>query len=297
MNFNIRNLDIKVRGNDKKHIFKIFMILVLINVLVTIVVLLFANVEILKTILLYIMSTVYVGIVVYIIKKENKVIGKSKESFENKYDPILTKFIIKNEFILDNELLNAEIYYLIKKGYVEIDKENNVLRLKDRNQFKQIDALERIDSEKIKEYSTNEVPSYESMFIGKILFAFHDEIELNEFKRNQKENYYLERGEMCKLAMEKMLLYEIEKKNMLGQKSSNMNFVSVAGILNIITSIMLFMVIGRFNVILLLATIINIVLNAVIIKNENILAYKYSEDVIKYIDNLLEYVSILKKEK
>ena len=297
MNFNIRNLDIKVRGNDKKHIFKIFMILVLINVLVTIVVLLFANVEILKTILLYIMSIVYVGIVVYIIKKENKVIGKSKESFENKYDPILTKFIIKNEFILDNELLNAEIYYLIKKGYVEIDKENNVLRLKDRNQFKQIDALERIDSEKIKEYSTNEVPSYESMFIGKILFAFHDEIELNEFKRNQKENYYLERGEMCKLAMEKMLLYEIEKKNMLGQKSSNMNFVSVAGILNIITSIMLFMVIGRFNVILLLATIINIVLNAVIIKNENILAYKYSEDVIKYIDNLLEYVSILKKGK
>lgn len=297
MNFNIRNLDIKVRGNDKKHIFKIFMILVLINVLVTIVVLLFANVEILKTILLYIMSIVYVGIVVYIIKKENKVIGKSKESFENKYDPILTKFIIKNEFILDNELLNAEIYYLIKKGYVEIDKENNVLRLKDRNQFKQIDALERIDSEKIKEYSTNEVPSYESMLIGKILFAFHDEIELNEFKRNQKENYYLERGEMCKLAMEKMLLYEIEKKNMLGQKSSNMNFVSVAGILNIITSIMLFMVIGRFNVILLLATIINIVLNAVIIKNENILAYKYSEDVIKYIDNLLEYVSILKKGK
>ena len=297
MNFNIRNLDIKVRGNDKKHIFKIFMILVLINVLVTIVVLLFANVEILKTILLYIMSIVYVGIVVYIIKKENKVIGKSKESFENKYDPILTKFIIKNEFILDNELLNAEIYYLIKKGYVEIDKENNVLRLKDRNQFKQIDALERIDSEKIKEYSTNEVPSYESMFIGKILFAFHDEIELNEFKRNQKGNYYLERGEMCKLAMEKMLLYEIEKKNMLGKKSSNINFVSIAGILNIITSIMLFMVIGRFNINLLLATNINIALIAVIIKNENILAYKYSEDVIKYIDNLLEYVNILKKGK
>ena len=78
MNFNIRNLDIKVRGNDKKHIFKIFMILVLINVLVTIVVLLFANVEILKTILLYIMSIVYVGIVVYIIKKENKVIKATK---------------------------------------------------------------------------------------------------------------------------------------------------------------------------------------------------------------------------
>ena len=101
---------------------------------------------------------------------------------------------------------------------------------------------------------------------------------------------------MCKLAMEKMLLYEIEKKNMMGQ-SSNVNFISIAGILNIITSIMLFMVIGRFNIVLLLATIIHIALNAVIIKNENILAYKYSEDVIKYINNLLEYVDILKKEK
>lgn len=298
MDFNLRNLDIKIRGNDKKDIFKIFMILILVNVLVTIVVVLFANVEILKTILLYIMSVVYVGTAVYIVKKENEeVIGKPKESFENKYDPILTRFIIKNEFVLDNELLNAEIYYLIKKGYVEIDKENNILRLKDRTQFKQIDALERIDSDKIKEYSSNEIPSYESMFIGKILFAFHDEIELNEFRRNQRGNYYLERGEMCKLAMEKMLLYEIEKKNMLGQASSNMNFVSIAGILNIITSIMLFMVIGRFNIILLLATVINIALNAVIIKNENILSYKYSEDVIKYIDNLLEYVDLLKKGK
>lgn len=298
MNFNLKNLDIKIRGNNKKDIFKIFMILILINVLLTIVVVLFANVEILKTILLYIMSVVYIGTVVYIIKKENEeVIGKPKKSFENKYDPILTRFIIKNEFVLDNELLNAEIYYLIEKGYVEIDKENNILRLKDRTQFKQIDALERIDSDKIKEYSSNEIPSYESMFVGKILFAFYDEIQLNEFRRNQKGNYYFERGEMCKLAMEKMILYEIEKKNMLGQSSSNINFLSISGILNIITSIMLFMVIGRFNIILLLATIINIALNVVIIKNENILSYKYSEDVIKYIDNLLEYVNILKKGK
>ena len=297
MNFNIKDLDIKIRGNDKKEIFKILMILVLINVVITVVVVIFANVEILTTILLYIMSVVYVGTVIYIIKKENEgVMAKPKEGFENKYDPILTRFLIKNEFILDNELLNAEIYYLIKKGYVEIDKENNMLRLKDRTKFKQIDALERINSDKIKEYSTDEIPSYESMFIGKILFAFHDEIGLNEFRKNQRENYYLQRGEMCKLAMEKMLLYEIEKKNMMGQ-SSNFNFISIAGILNIITSIMLFMVIGRFNIVLLLATIMNIALNAVIIKNENILAYKYSEDVIKYIDNLLEYVDILKKEK
>ena len=297
MDFNIKNLDIKIRGKDKKQIFKIFMILVLINVLINIVVLVFSNVEILKTILLYVMSVVYVGTVIYIIQKENKeVIGKPKEGFKNKYDPILTRFLIKNEFVLDNELLNAEIYYLIEKGYAEIDKENNILRLKDRTQFKQIDALERINSDKIKEYSTDDIPSYESMFIGKILFAFHDEIELEELQRNQRKNYYLQRGEMCKLAMEKMILYEIEKRNMMAQ-SSNFNWISIAGILNIITSIMLFMVIGRFNIVLLLATIINIALNVVIIKNENVFAYKYSEDVIKYIDNILEYVEGLKTEK
>ena len=298
MNFNIKNLDIKIRGNDKKKIFKILMILVLINVIMTILIFLFANLEILKTIVLYVMSVVYVGVVIYIIKRENEtVITNSKKIFENKYDPILTRFLVKNEFNLDNDLLNSEIYYLIKKGYVEIDREKNVLRLKDRGQFKQIDALERIDRNKITEYSTEEIPSYESMFIGKILFAFHNEIELNEFNKNKKENYYLQRGEMCKLAMEKMILYEIEKNNMMGGQVSNLNFVSIAGIVNIITSIMLFMVIGRLNLILVLAMIINIALNAIIIKNENILAYKYSEEIIKYIDNLLEYVDMLKKGK
>ena len=298
MNFNMKNLDIKIRGNDKKEIFKILMILVLINVIMTILIFLFANLEILKTIVLYVMSVVYVGVVIYIIKRENEtVITNSKKIFENKYDPILTRFLVKNEFNLDNDLLNSEIYYLIKKGYVEIDREKNVLRLKDRGQFKQIDALERIDRNKITEYSTEEIPSYESMFIGKILFAFHNEIELNEFNKNKKENYYLQRGEMCKLAMEKMILYEIEKKDMMGGQVSNLNFVSIAGILNIITSIMLFMVIGRMNIVLLLTTIINIALNAIIIKNENILAYKYSEEIIKYIGNLLEYVDMLKKGK
>ena len=78
--------------------------------------------------------------------------------------------------------------------------------------------------------------------------------------------------------------------------TNNFNFISIAGILNIITSIILFMVMGRFNIILLLATIINIALNAIIIKNENILSYKYSEEITKYIDDLLEYVEILKKK-
>ena len=295
MNFHIKNLDIKIRGNDRKIISKIFMTLVLINVCITILVSVFANIEVLRTIFLYMISVVYIGTVVYIIKKENQTREvKPKENFENKYDPILTRFLIKNEFILDNELLNAEVYYLMEKGDVELNKENHTLRLKNRSKFKQIDALEKIDSNKIKEYSSDEIPSYENMFIGKILFAFHDEIELNEFKKNQGEKYYLQRGEMCKLVMEKMILYEIQKKNMMGQTN---NVIPIAGILNIITSIMLFIIIGNLNIVLALATVINIILSVFIIKGENILAYKYSEDVIKYIDSLLEYVDILKRRK
>lgn len=288
------NFNLKIKGKDKKEILKIIMIVILVNILATMIVVFFASVEILKTIILYLISIGYVGYVIYIWKKEteNKVVAK-KENFENKYDPILTRFFLKNEFELDESLLNAEIYYLIRKGYVCIEKEKNTLKLKDRKQFKQMDALERINNEKIKEYSTEEIPSYESMFIGKILFAFHDEIELNELKRNIHQNYYQQRGEMCKLAMEKMILFEIEKHHMMGE-SSNLNFLSVACILNIITSFLLFIVMARFNIVLLLATIINIVLNVLIIKNENILAYKYSDEIIKYINDLEEHVAILK---
>ena len=292
------DFNIKIKEKDKKQISKIFMVLIIINILITILIFLFGNVRILKSIILYIMSVMYIGLAIYIIKKENtlEVTGKLEEDFKSKYDPILTRFLLKNEFVLDDELLNAEICYLIRKGYVDIDKEKNVLRLKDKTKFKQIDALDRIDNNKIEEYSSDEVPSYESLFVGKILFAFHNEIDLNEFKRNQKENYYLKRGEMCQLIMEKMLLYELEKKNMLGEKS-NLNLICIEAILNIITSIILFVVIARFNIVLLLATIINIALSAIIIKNENMLSYKYSEDVIKYIGDLLEYVKVLKRGK
>ena len=206
------NLNIKVRGENKKEISKILIGLIILNIIVSIITIIFVNNEILKTIILYLISIIYIGITIYIIKKVNeKPILTKKEKFENKYDPILTRFFIKNEFELDDTLLNAEIYYFIKKGYVTIDKNNNILKLNNREQFKPIPPLEQINNNKIAECSTEEIPSYESMFINKILFAFHDEIQINEFNKNIKENYYHQRGELCKLAMEKMILFEIEK--------------------------------------------------------------------------------------
>lgn len=290
------DFNIKIKEENKKEISKIFMVLIIVNILITILAFIFTGVSIFKTIILYIMSVFYIVMAIWILKKENTKVTISNGTFKSKYDPILTRFLLKNEFVLDNELLNSEICYLIRKGYVELDKEKNILRLIDKTKFKQIDALDRIDNNKIEDYSTDEIPSYENLFIGKILFAFHDEIDMSEFKRNQKENYYLKRGEMCQLIMEKMLLYELEKKNMLEQKS-NLNFIFIEGILNIITSILVFVVIARFNIVLLLATIINIALSAIIIKNENMLSYRYSEDVTKYIGDLLEYVKLLKKGK
>ena len=288
------NLNIKVRGENKKEISKILIGLIVLNIIVSIITIIFVNNEILKTIILYLISIIYIGITIYIIKKVNeKPILTKKEKFENKYDPILTRFFIKNEFELDDTLLNAEIYYLIKKGYVTIDKNNNILKLNNREQFKPIPPLEQINNNKIAECSTEEIPSYESMFINKILFAFHDEIQINEFNKNIKENYYHQRGELCKLAMEKMILFEIEKNNMLKQ-TNNINFISIISILNIVTAIIVLLVMARFNILLLLAVFINIALNVIIIKNENILSYKYSEEIIKYIDDLLEYVKILK---
>ena len=288
------NLNIKVRGENKKEISKILIGLIVLNIIVSIITIIFVNNEILKTIILYLISIIYIGITIYIIKKVNeKPILTKKEKFENKYDPILTRFFIKNEFELDDTLLNAEIYYLIKKGYVTIDKNNNILKLNNREQFKPIPPLEQINNNKIAECSTEEIPSYESMFINKILFAFHDEIQINEFNKNIKENYYHQRGELCKLAMEKMILFEIEKNNMLKQ-TNNINFISIISILNIVTAIIVLLVMAKFNILLLLAVFINIALNVIIIKNENILSYKYSEEIIKYIDDLLEYVKILK---
>ena len=290
MNFRMKNIDIKIMKNNRKNILKIFLLLIIINIFVTIIGAIFANIEILKSILLYIISVIYIGICIYILKKQKNI--KIIKNFENKYDPILTSFLIKNEFVLDNALLNAYIYYLIEQEHIEVDKEKQILKLKDRARFVQIGALEKINDTNIKDFSSNEIPSYENMFIGKILFAFHDEIDLNEFRRNKIQNYYLQRGEMCKILIEKMILYEIQKRNMMGRANKD---ITIVGILNIITSIVLFIIIGRLNFVFIIANIINILLSALIIKGEKIWDYHYSEDVEAYIYNLLEYVNTLNK--
>ncbi len=290
MNFRMKNIDIKIMKNNKKNILKIFLLLIIINIFVTIIGAIFANIEILKSILLYIISVIYIGICIYILKKQKNI--KIIKNFENKYDPILTSFLIKNEFVLDNALLNAYIYYLIEQEHIEVDKEKQILKLKDRARFVQIGALEKINDTNIKDFSSDEIPSYENMFIGKILFAFHDEIDLNEFRRNKIQNYYLQRGEMCKILIEKMILYEIQKRNMMGRANKD---ITIVGILNIITSIVLFIIIGRLNFVFIIANIINILLSALIIKGEKIWDYHYSEDVEAYIYNLLEYVNTLNK--
>ena len=72
MNFRMKNIDIKIMKNNRKNILKIFLLLIIINIFVTIIGAVFANIEILKSILLYIISVIYIGICIYILKKQKE---------------------------------------------------------------------------------------------------------------------------------------------------------------------------------------------------------------------------------
>ena len=47
MNFRMKNIDIKIMKNNRKNILKIFLLLIIINIFVTIIGTIFANIEIL----------------------------------------------------------------------------------------------------------------------------------------------------------------------------------------------------------------------------------------------------------
>lgn len=282
-------MNLRLTNENKKYISKIILIMSIVNLIIIILSIGFIKTEIIENIILYIISIAFIIEIVLILKNiRNNSDMNFKENDEYKYDPILNNFLVKNEFILDQDLINDEILYLKEKGFIEyIEKEGKkVIKLSEKQKFIQIDALERINDEKIKEYSTEEIPSYESLFIKKILFPFKDEILEQELDENIKNNYYYKRGELCKLIMERMILYELEKKNMLS-KSSTKNKFAIFLIINIITNILLFIVLAKFNILLILAVVINLIIKGIMLKNERLLSYNYTEEVNIYIDKLI----------
>ena len=105
-----------------------------------------------------------------------------------------------------------------------------------------------------------------------------------------RDNYYSERMEMCSLVMEKMLVYDLEKRNMVTAENSIEPF-SVILLINIIAAMLLFAAMGSWNILWILAIISNIVISGMIFKQEKVFSYKYIEELDKYIDDLAEFFS------
>lgn len=282
-------INFKVKKENKKEIGKLVLIIILISIIFSIINIIMPINKILENIILYLMAIFYIVMTLLILKKINEEeIIKKEEKFEEKYNPILNQFLLKNEFIPDEKLIKEELSNLIERGYIErtTKNEQEIYILKNREKFKTIDSLEKITQEKIKEYSTEEIPSYESLFVNKILFAFENEISQEDLNKKIQNNYYYERGQICKLTMERMLLFELEKNNMLKSTKKN-NIFAIVLIINIIADIIFFVTMARFNIILLLSIIINIALDGMMLKNEKLMAYNFTDEVNEYIEELL----------
>ena len=282
-------INFKVKKENKKEIGKLILIIILISIIFSIINIIMPMNKIIENIILYVMAIFYIVMTLIILKKINEEeIIKKEENFEEKYNPILNQFLLKNEFILDEKLIKKELSNLIERGYIErtTKNEQEIYILKNREKFKTIDSLEKITQEKIKEYSTEEIPSYESLFVNKILFAFENEISQEDLNKKIQNNYYYERGQICKLTMERMLLFELEKNNMLKSTKKN-NIFAIVLIINIIADIIFFVTMARFNIILLLSIIVNIALDGMMLKNEKLMAYNFTDEVNEYIEKLL----------
>lgn len=280
-------INFKVKKENKKEIGKLALIIILVSIIFSIINIIMPINKIVENIILYVMAIFYIVMTLIILKKINEEEIVKKEDFEEKYNPILNQFLLKNEFIPDEKLIKEELSNLIERGYIEkyTKNEQEIYILKNREKFKAIDSLEKITQEKIKEYSTEEIPSYESLFVNKILFAFENEISQEDLNKKIQSNYYYERGQICKLTMERMLLFELEKNNMLKSTKKN-NIFAIVLIINIIADIIFFVTMARFNIILLLSIIINIALDGMMLKNEKLMAYNFTDEVNEYIEEL-----------
>lgn len=284
-----------ITTQSKNIIKKIILILIIFNVLIAIFMGLIPLDGIAKTIVVLLIAIVQILFLlkIFLVIKNQK--DEKKENFEVKYDPLLTYFL-KNQSIENVEkienLIFSELMDLSRRGYVEIIKNNDdeIYKLKEKDKFTRMNGLENIDKKQIEMYSTVDIPAYENLFVTKILFPFSDEISRRDISKKVKEGYYKERMELCSFVMEKMVVYFLEKNNMIIAENSINMFVVILSI-NIIVTLFEFLMIGSFNILLIISNIMIIVLTAILLKNEKIFSYKFSNDVDIYIKELTQYLN------
>lgn len=286
----------KLKKEEKNKVEKILLVLILINLLMFIISfftgIFNTNKIVAQIIISFVAILNFVGTIFIVLlsqKKENNI----SKNLEVEYNPILIEFLRNNEIKDVEKVIKAEMLYLIKKQYVKVEKiENDYLfTLKNTEDFQRMGSLEQIGREIIQNYQNENVPCYENLLVTKIIFPFENKITLSKFKQNLKGNYYKERIELCKYTLEKIIVYQLEKDGMLNAKK-DYKFATLI-ILNIIFAFFYLVTCGVFNILLLLAVIANIAVSVIMIKNEKVLSYAFSENVEKDLEDIEDYVQTL----
>ncbi len=289
----IENIIEILKQRNKKDIQKILLILILINLIILLIFIftdLFQINKIVKTIINSLVGIVNIILIILMLKKQDDAqVSEKLELEENKtYNPIMLQFFGKSAVTADVNLILAECKSLIERDLLTVNKEENetVFTLKN-NKFTRMNGIEGLEENQIDSYSKNGIPAYENLFVTKVLFPFENEITLREIVKKAKQGYYKERAQMCEFLLEKMLVHELNKQNMI-QGSKNKTF-AIISVVNIICSVLVWLGLGVFNIFLLLGAISNIAIGGILLKNENIFAYSFKPEISEYIDKVKKY--------
>ena len=277
----------KLNLENKNYCKTVIVILITINIILSFIGILLRP-SLLKIILISTISIVDIILLILILLKYQNLSNNQKD-FQNFFDPILTEFFIKNSIEGNNNLILAELKYLLKLDKIKIQKNDGIydkkIELVNREQFQKFDSIEKINEKNIEEYYKEEPNTYESLFVTKILFPFENEISINKLINNLENNYYIDRINMYSNILEKIIIYKCEKNNYF--KKENKLF-PILIIINIIIAIFT-AIVSDFNIILIIATIFNIILSAIILKNERIFSYDYTDEINEKINQILNY--------
>lgn len=283
----------RLRENEKIKVQRILFVLIVINLLMFILSfftgLLSFN-KIIKQVVVSLIGILNIVGTIFIVFLSQKKEDRSCKELDVEYNPILIEFLRNNEIKEENNVIRAELANLINNQYVSVNsiEEDYLLTLEETEDFKRMGSLEQIGRETIQNYINDKIPCYENLFVTKVLFPFENKITLKKFEKNVKENYYHDRFEMCKYTLEKMLLYQVEKDNMLDTKKDYKFAILI--ILNILCILFNLASCGVFNIILLIAAIFNIGVSVIMLKNEKVLAYSFNEEVKKNVEDIEDYV-------
>lgn len=280
----------KLDSIKKKVISKLLMIFVVVHLILFIFSFftgIFSSNTVIRNIIIGLLVIFDLGFSIYIVMIVNKSEDtKSQEKTKKDFNPILAQYILKNSLEYNDNMLILEMKSLIERNLVTVKKDKNKVefQLISRDKFKRVEGLEKMDRETINNYSTDEIPSYENLFVTKILFPFEDVILLDDFKKKLKDGYYKERLELSSFIMEKMLVFEMEKDNMIVSGNA-INKFSILLVVNVIITLF-YLSAFHVNIFLLLANLLNLAVSIILLKNEKIFSYLFTDSVQEDINRL-----------